>query len=166
MQVAGGGHRVPGSGGLVDYFVLFFIHVDSRRVILAGITPNPTAVWVAHQARNVAMEFQEQGHQPTHLIRNNDGKHPAPFDVIFDAEWVKVVRTGVHNAEHERLHRALDSIAPGQVLGSFRRVRRGSPAPSQHVLPENLPTANVIINRWTTYRSTGRYLNYLPTFLH
>lgn len=82
-------------GGLVDYFVLFFIHVDSRRVILAGITPNPTAAWVAQQARDVAMEFQEQDAKPTHLIRDNDGKFPALFDEIFETENVEVARTCV-----------------------------------------------------------------------
>jgi hypothetical protein len=28
-------------GGLVTYYVLFFIHLDTRRVYIAGITPHP-----------------------------------------------------------------------------------------------------------------------------
>lgn len=82
-------------GGPVDYFVLFLIHVGSRRVIMAGMTPNPTAAWVTQQARNMAMEFHEQDHEPTHLIRDNDGKFPAQFDEIFKSENVKVVRTAI-----------------------------------------------------------------------
>ena len=41
--------------GLVDYFVLFFIHVDTRKVYVAGITARPDAVWMAQQARNLCM---------------------------------------------------------------------------------------------------------------
>jgi putative transposase len=39
--------RIWTTGGLVEYYVLFFIHVGSRRVIVTGMTPNPDAPWVA-----------------------------------------------------------------------------------------------------------------------
>ena len=45
--------------GFVDLYLLFFIHVGSRRVFLAGTTANPTRAWVAQQARNMAMVFQD-----------------------------------------------------------------------------------------------------------
>jgi hypothetical protein len=32
--------------GLVTYYVLFFIHVASRRVHIAGLTPYPDTAWV------------------------------------------------------------------------------------------------------------------------
>ena len=32
--------------GLVTYYVLFFIHLKSRRVEVAGITPHPNAAWM------------------------------------------------------------------------------------------------------------------------
>jgi hypothetical protein len=32
--------------GLVTYFVLFFIHLESRRVSLAGITRHPDQAWM------------------------------------------------------------------------------------------------------------------------
>ena len=34
-------------------YVLFFIELGSRRVHLAGCTANPTALWVAQQARQL-----------------------------------------------------------------------------------------------------------------
>jgi len=37
--------------GLVPYYVLFFIHLESRRVSLAGITPHPDQAWMQQMAR-------------------------------------------------------------------------------------------------------------------
>jgi hypothetical protein len=43
-------------GGLVTYDVLFFIHLGSRRVQVAGVTPHPNEAWMVQVARNVTME--------------------------------------------------------------------------------------------------------------
>src|SRR3954447_13543647 len=37
--------------GLATYYVLFFLHLETRRVTLAGITPHPTEEWMAQMAR-------------------------------------------------------------------------------------------------------------------
>jgi putative transposase len=42
--------------GLVTYYVLFFIHLESRRVDIAGITVHPDEPWMKQIARNVTME--------------------------------------------------------------------------------------------------------------
>jgi hypothetical protein len=36
--------------------VLFFIHLESRRVEIAGITPHPNEAWMKQIARNVTMD--------------------------------------------------------------------------------------------------------------
>jgi hypothetical protein len=41
--------------GLVTYYVLFFIHLESRRVDIAGITVHPNEPWMKQIARNVTM---------------------------------------------------------------------------------------------------------------
>src|SRR6266436_2363068 len=38
--------------GLVTYYVLFFLHLETRRVTLAGITRHPTEIWMTQMARN------------------------------------------------------------------------------------------------------------------
>src|SRR3989440_10183434 len=43
-------------GGLVTYYVLFFIHLGSRRVQMAGVTPHPNAAWMVQVARNATMD--------------------------------------------------------------------------------------------------------------
>ena len=42
--------------GLVTYYVLFFIHLESRRVSLAGITRHPDQAWMQQMARNATGE--------------------------------------------------------------------------------------------------------------
>src|SRR2546422_6210580 len=43
-------------GGLVTYYVLFFIHLESRKAHMAGVTPHPNETWMMQVARNVTME--------------------------------------------------------------------------------------------------------------
>src|ERR1700720_317473 len=43
-------------GGLVTYYVLLFIHLESRRVDVAGITVHPDEPWMKQMARNVTAE--------------------------------------------------------------------------------------------------------------
>jgi putative transposase len=42
--------------GLITYYVLFFIHIDSRKVHIAGVTPHPNEVWLKQIGRNITMD--------------------------------------------------------------------------------------------------------------
>ena len=42
--------------GLITYYVLFFIQLASRRVHVAGLTPNPKEAWMVQVARNITMD--------------------------------------------------------------------------------------------------------------
>src|SRR5438067_2167072 len=75
-------------GGLVTYYVLFFIHLGSRRVQVAGVTPHPNEAWMIQVARNVTMEewgFLSPGQ---YLIHDRDGKYCPAFQQIIDAAGV------------------------------------------------------------------------------
>jgi putative transposase len=76
--------------GPVVYYVLFFIHIETRRVHLAGMTPHPDGVWMAQQARNLSMFFDEQGEtKPTHIIRDRDTKFTAEFCSILECDGIE-----------------------------------------------------------------------------
>ncbi len=45
---------------LKTLYVLFFVHLGSRRVVLAGVTANPDSAWVSQQARNAAMDLNDR----------------------------------------------------------------------------------------------------------
>lgn len=78
--------------GLIEVFVLFFIHVGSRRVSVASMTANPDKQWMVRQARNLAMLFAEQPVPLCFLLRDNDAKLVRQFDEILREESVEVKR--------------------------------------------------------------------------
>jgi transposase InsO family protein len=78
-------------GGLVTYYVLFFLHLGSRRVHIAGVTPHPNEAWMVQVARNVTMEewgFLAPGQ---YLIHDRDTKFCAAFQHIIDDAGVERV---------------------------------------------------------------------------
>jgi putative transposase len=75
-------------GGLVTYYVLFFLHLGSRKIHVAGVTPHPNEVWMVQVARNVTMEewgFLSPGQ---YLIHDRDGKYCPAFQQIIDTAGV------------------------------------------------------------------------------
>ena len=75
-------------GGLVTYYVLFFMHLGSRKVHVAGVAPHPDARWMVQIARNVTMAdwgFLAPGQ---YLIHDRDGKYCPVFQHIIDAAGV------------------------------------------------------------------------------
>src|SRR5215472_4806549 len=53
-------------------YVLFFIHLESRRILFAACTESPDSGWVTQQARNLTWELTELGLRPRFLIRDRD----------------------------------------------------------------------------------------------
>lgn len=76
--------------GKATYYVLFFIHVGTRRVHLAGVTCNPTGPWTEQQCRNFVAALRERGEAISYLIRDGDGKFTIAFDEIIRSEGGKV----------------------------------------------------------------------------
>lgn len=76
-------------------YVLFFIELGSRRVHLAGCSPNPTGAWVAQQAREFAWTLQEQPSRFRYLIRDRDNKYTRDFDAVFASKDITIIKTPV-----------------------------------------------------------------------
>jgi transposase InsO family protein len=85
-------------------YVLFAIHVATRRVIILGVIRNPDSAWVTQQARNLAMGERLEGLK--FVVRDRDSKFSGPFDEVFRSEGVRIIKTPVRapraNAYAER----------------------------------------------------------------
>jgi putative transposase len=86
--------RTATLGGFVDLYVLFFIHVGTRRAFVAGIAANPSSSWVTQQARNASMQMAEWGLPATHVLIDHDTKYTAAFDAVLVADGCAVKRVG------------------------------------------------------------------------
>ena len=98
-------------GGLVTYYVLFFIHLGSRKVYVAGVTPHPNEAWMVQVARHVTMEEWGCLSPGQYLLHDRDGKYCPAFHQLIDAAGVTRVplppRSPNLNAYAERWVRSI-----------------------------------------------------------
>jgi putative transposase len=78
--------------GLVTYYVLFFMHIDTRRVHIAGVTPYPDEAWMKQVARNLTMAGWGFLEGRRYLIIDRDSKYTAAFRTILKSAGLKVIR--------------------------------------------------------------------------
>jgi putative transposase len=87
-------------------YVLFFISLATRRLEYIACTTNPDSRWMTQQARNLAMQFDDQRRAPHFLLQDRDRKFSHGFDSVFTSEGVTIIRTPVRapnaNAYAER----------------------------------------------------------------
>jgi hypothetical protein len=117
--------------GLVTLYVLFFIHLGSRRVWLAGCTPQPHAAWMAQQARNFSMVVEDWGLRCRYLVHDRDTSFAA-LDGVLKTKELHILKTPPHsplcNAYAERHVREIretldDLILCEQCVNNFFRNR-------------------------------------------
>jgi putative transposase len=75
--------------GLVTYYVLFFIRLESRRICVAGVTRHPDREWMEQMARNATMEDTGFLNKQRYLLHDRDSKFCASFREILEAGGVK-----------------------------------------------------------------------------
>jgi putative transposase len=115
--------------GLVTYYVLFFIHLESRRVAIAGITVHPDGPWMEQMARNVTMEGCGTIRDCRYLLHDRDAKYTTSFRAIIASGRVKPLvlppRSPNLNAYAERWVRSVKEECLSKViLFGERSLRR------------------------------------------
>jgi putative transposase len=114
--------------GLVTYYVLFFIHLDSRRVDVGGITIHPDEPWMKQIARNVTMEEYGALRDCRYLLHDRDTKYTQSFRAIIASGQVDPLvlpaRSPNLNAYAERWVRSVKEECLAKVMLFGRSLRR------------------------------------------
>ena len=107
-------------GGLVTYYILFFIHLETRHVHIAGVTPHPNEVWMKQIARNLTVDEWGILEPGQYLIHDGDTKFCAAFKQILDNAGIKRVplppRSPQLNGCAERWVRSVKEEALSRII--------------------------------------------------
>jgi len=80
---------------LQRYYVLFFVHIETRQVFHAGVTANPTGAWTTQAARNLFLRHNDELSCARALVRDRGSQFVDSFDEIFRTEGFKILKTPV-----------------------------------------------------------------------
>jgi hypothetical protein len=76
--------------GVVTYYILFFVHLETRGVDIAGITVHSGERWMQQIARNVTMEGVGALQSYRHLLHDRDTKYSESKEEC----WSKLILFG------------------------------------------------------------------------
>jgi transposase InsO family protein len=116
--------------GLITYYVLFFLHLESRRVSLAGITRHPTEEWMRQMGRNAIDETSGYLRRQRYVLHDRDTKFCQEFRETLAGGGVKCLRLPARspnlNAFAERWVRSVKEECLSKLIlfgeASFRRA--------------------------------------------
>ena len=106
--------------GLVTHYVLFFLHLETRRVSLAGITRHPTQAWMEQIARNAIDEDSGYLHRVRYVLHDRGTKFCASFRAILATAGLNCValppRSPNLNAFAERWVRSVKQECSSKLI--------------------------------------------------
>ena len=121
------------------YYVLFFIHLETRLVSLAGFTPYPDQEWMEQQARNMTMEEWGCLRGCRYLLHDRDTKFCESFRELIESGSVKPLRLPARspnlNSYAERLGEISQRGMPGKAHPIWRVFAAASLAAIFAALP-------------------------------
>jgi len=145
-------------------YVLFAIHLGSRRVHVLGVTRTPDSGWVTQQARNLAVREWLDGIR--FVLRDRDSKFSGPFDEVFRSEGVRIVKTPIRLPLRTRTpsggpHRpdrvpGLDSGARASPPGAGAPDLRGPLQPGQASSGSRAQNAGAATRSSTAFQRSPR----------
>jgi putative transposase len=79
--------------GLREVFVLVFLNVQSRRVIVSQATAHPNEEWVVSQSESMVTQARDNGLRVRFIIHDRDSKYTRSVDQALRLKRAKVVKT-------------------------------------------------------------------------
>lgn len=74
---------------LRTFYVLFFMELRRRRLLLFNLTEHPQADWVVQQLRNLSLE---QDKLPRFILHDRDSKFSEEFDAFAQGSGTEIIR--------------------------------------------------------------------------
>jgi putative transposase len=119
--------------GLRTAYVLFALHLRTRRIVLAEATFCPDGAWLRQMGRNLLMACDDLGVTPQLVLHDRDPLLVHDLDVTLPAAGVEVTRTPYRapdaNAQAERWVRSAGTECLDHLvligIGSLRRALAG-----------------------------------------
>src|SRR5674476_1278980 len=150
----GGGPHASRTG---DLRRAVFIHLESRKVDIAGITVHPNERWMQQMARNVTMEGCGTLQDCRYLLHDRDTKYTISFRAIIESGGVKTLplpaRSPNLNAYAERWVKSVkDECLSKIILFGERSLRR---ALSEYVEHYHAMLSGIIKGSLTSCCSVG-----------
>jgi len=102
--------------GLATYYVLFFLHLETRRVTVAGITQHPTEEWMVQMARNAVDVIDGTLLSVRYALHDRDTKFCSSFRMILQCSGVEPIRLPASQPEFECVRRALGALHQARVF--------------------------------------------------
>jgi putative transposase len=106
--------------GLVTYYVLVVMEVNTRRVEIAGLTPHPHTAFMQQCARQLTDHFDGFLLGKRYILHDRDSKFTATFDAVLRDSGVEPVvlplRSPNLNAHCERFVRSIKEEALGRMI--------------------------------------------------
>jgi putative transposase len=106
--------------GLVTYYVLFFLHLESRRVHIAGITRHPDQEWMEQIGRSATQEGWGYLRPCRYVLHDRDSKFCTSFRSVLATGGVKTLtlpaRSPNLNAFAERWVRSVKQECLSKVI--------------------------------------------------
>ncbi len=78
--------------GLATYYVLFFLHLETRRVTVAGITQHPTEEWMVQMARNAVDVIDGSLLSVSYALHDRDTKFCDSFQAMLRSGGIGPIR--------------------------------------------------------------------------
>lgn len=81
--------RILSWRGLREAYVLVFMHVVTRRVIVTPLSYHPDDAWVVRQTEQFVREAREQGLRIRHVFHDGDGKFRRPYRTLWKRQRIR-----------------------------------------------------------------------------